>query len=227
MELHERLTTTRPATVHGAREPFAELKTRVHLTVIGDLGPQLFNVTMDPVALRERVTVDIRRHLSAETTLSRDDRERLSKEIADDILGYGPLERLLAHDSISEMMVKGPGNIWIERHGRLFETTVRFNDESHLRGIINKMVAQVGRRVDESSPMVDARLPDGSRVNVIIPPLSLSGPLVTIRKFSKKRLTLDDMVNLGTISAESIEFLRFCVKAQLNMLIAGGTGSGK
>ena len=97
-------------------------------------------------------------------------------------------------------MVNGPGDIWIERQGRLYETTVRFNDDSHLRRIINKMVAQVGRRVDESSPMVDARLPDGSRVNVIIPPLSLSGPLVTIRKFSKKRLTLDDMVNLGTIS---------------------------
>jgi pilus assembly protein CpaF len=227
MELHERLTTTRPATVHGAREPFAELKTRVHLTVIGDLGPQLFNVTMDPVALRERVTVDIRRHLSAETTLSRDDRERLSKEIADDILGYGPLERLLNDDSISEIMVNGPGDIWIERQGRLFETTVRFNDESHLRRIINKMVAQVGRRVDESSPMVDARLPDGSRVNVIIPPLSLSGPLVTIRKFAKKRLTLDDMVNLGTVSGESVAFLQACVRAELNILISGGTGTGK
>ena len=205
MELHERLTTSRPTSMQGAREPFAELKTRVHLTVIGDLGPQLFNVTMDPAALRERVMVDIRRHLAGETTLSRDDRERLSKEIADDILGYGPLERLLNDDSISEIMVNGPGDIWIERQGRLFETTVRFNDESHLRRIINKMVAQVGRRVDESSPMVDARLPDGSRVNVIIPPLSLSGPLVTIRKFAKKRLTLDDMVNLGTVSAESVD----------------------
>src|SRR5262245_45066223 len=123
MELHERLTTTRPATMPGAREPFAELKTRIHLTVIGELGPQLFNVTMDPVALRERVAVDIRRHLTAETTLSRDDRERLSKEIADDILGYGPLERMLNDDSISEIMVNGPGDIWIERQGRLFETT--------------------------------------------------------------------------------------------------------
>jgi len=227
MELHERLTTTRPAVQTGTGEPFAELKTQVHLAVIGDLGPQLFNVTMDPAALRERVIVDIRRHLSAETTLSRDDRDRLSKEIADDILGYGPLERLLADDSISEIMVNGPAEIWIERQGRLYETTVRFNDESHLRRIINKMVAQVGRRVDESSPMVDARLPDGSRVNVIIPPLSLSGPLITIRKFSKKRLTLDDMVNLGTISSESIEFLRLCVEAELNILISGGTGTGK
>ena len=227
MELHERLTTTRTNAPQGAREPFAELKTQVHLAVIGDLGPQLFNVTMDPAALRERVVVDIRRHLAGETTLSRDDREHLSKEIADDILGYGPLERLLADDSITEIMVNGPGDIWIERQGRLYETTVRFNDESHLRRIINKMVAQVGRRVDESSPMVDARLPDGSRVNVIIPPLSLSGPLVTIRKFSKKRLTLDDMVNLNAISQEAVEFVRMCVRAELNILISGGTGTGK
>jgi pilus assembly protein CpaF len=226
MELHERLTTTRPTT-HGAREPFAELKTRVHLTVIGELGPQLYNVSMDPAALRERVVVDIRRHLAGETTLSRDDRERISKEIADDILGYGPLERLLADDSISEIMVNGPGDIWIERQGRLFETTVRFKDDSHLRRIINKMVAQVGRRVDESSPMVDARLPDGSRVNVIIPPLSLSGPLVTIRKFSKKRLTLEDMINLGTVSADAVAFLRASIPAELNILISGGTGTGK
>ncbi len=229
MELHERLTTaqrTVPA-APGSREPFAELKTRVHLAVIGELGPQLFNVTMDPVALRERVLVDIRRHLSAETTLSRDDRDRLSKEIADDILGYGPLERLLTDESISEIMVNGPGEIWIERQGRLYETTVRFNDDSHLRRIINKMVAQVGRRVDESSPMVDARLPDGSRVNVIIPPLSLSGPLVTIRKFAKRRLTLDDMIASGTLSQESADFLRAGIKAELNLLISGGTGTGK
>src|SRR5580765_8199445 len=224
MELHERLTTTRPAVPAGTGEPFAELKTQVHLAVIGELGPQLYNVSMDPAALRERVVVDIRRHLAGETTLSRDDRERISKEIADDILGYGPLERLLNDDSISEIMVNGPGDIWIERQGRLFETTVRFNDDSHLRRIINKMVAQVGRRVDESSPMVDARLPDGSRVNVIIPPLSLSGPLVTIRKFAKKRLTLDDMINLGTVSADAVAFLRASIPAELNILISGGTG---
>src|SRR3954453_8555239 len=227
MELHERLTTTRPTAAQGTREPFAELKTQVHLAVIGDLGPQLFNVTMDPTALRERVLVDIRRHLAIETTLSRDDRDRLSKEIADDILGYGPLERLLADDSISEIMVNGPGEIWIERQGRLYETTVRFNDDSHLRRIINKIVAQVGRSIDEASPMVDARLPDVSRVNAIIPPLSLSGPLVTIRKFTQNRLALSDFVQLGTLTPDAIEFLNRCIQAQLNILVSGGTGSGK
>jgi pilus assembly protein CpaF len=229
MELHERLTTARQTVGPGsqAREPFAELKTRIHLEVIGDLGPQLFNVTMDPIALRERVITDIKRQLGQEQGLSRDDRDRLTAEIADDILGYGPLERLLADDTITEVMVNGPNEIWIERQGRLYETTVRFNDDSHLRRIINKMVAQVGRRIDESSPMVDARLPDGSRVNAIIPPLSLSGPLVTIRKFSRRRLTADDMIRLGTLNAETVEFLQRCIRAQLNILISGGTGSGK
>src|SRR3954452_5686520 len=208
MELHERLTTTRSAApASHAREPFADLKTQLHLAVIGDLGPQLFNVHMDPTALRERVTADIRRHLSQETGLSRDDRDRITSELADDILGHGPLERLLADDSVTEIMVNGPSEIWIERQGRLYPTTVRFNDDSHLRRIINKIVAQVGRRVDESSPMVDARLPDGSRVNVIIPPLSLTGPVVTIRKFARNRLTMNDMIQLGTLTTESVEFL--------------------
>jgi pilus assembly protein CpaF len=227
MELHERLTTARPAPPPGRDDPFAEIKNRVHMAVIGDLGPQLFNVSMDPLALRERVLADIRRHLSEEQGISRDDRDRLASAIADDALGHGPLERLLADDSISEIMVNGPYDIWIERHGRLFDTNVRFDDESHMRRIINKIVAEVGRRVDESSPMVDARLPDGSRVNIIIPPLSLSGPLITIRKFSKKRLTLDELIKIGTLSEESVDYLQRCVHAELNILISGGTGSGK
>ncbi len=227
MELHERLSTAPPVAASFGQDPFSELKNEIHLAVIGDLGPQLFNVNMDPNALRDRVTTDIRARLAQETRLSRDDRERLTSEIADDILGHGPLERLLADDSITEIMVNGPFDVWVERQGRLFETTVRFTDESHLRRIINKMVAQIGRRIDESSPMVDARLPDGSRVNALIPPLSLGGPLVTIRKFSKRRLDLNDLVRLGTLNAETIEFLQRCILAKLNILISGGTGSGK
>ena len=230
MEIHERLVTNK----QGSRRPsaadegaFAELKNSIHMLVIGELGPQLTGQTIGPVGMRDRVLPDIRRHLSSETGMSRDDRERLTAEIADDILGYGPLERLLADDSITEMMVNGQSEIWIERQGRLYETTVRFNDDSHLRRIINRMVAQIGRRIDESSPMVDARLPDGSRVNAIIAPLSLSGPILTIRKFAKKRLGLQDMVNLGSLIEESMDFLRRCIQAQLNVLISGGTGSGK
>src|SRR5438309_4772127 len=198
MELHERLNTSKPLT--GAQDPFAEVKGRVHFTVIGDLGPQLYNVSMDPEALRERVLADVRDQLAQETGISRDDRQRIAIEITDDILGHGPLERLLADESVTEIMVNGPHEIWIERAGRLYETPVRFSDEFHLRRIINKMVAQVGRRIDEGSPMVDARLPDGSRVNAIIPPLSLSGPLVPTRKFGRRRLNLDDMNKMGSIS---------------------------
>ena len=124
-------------------------------------------------------------------------------------------------------MCNGPDDVWIERGGKLYETTVRFTDESHLRRIINKIVSQIGRRIDESSPMVDARLPDGSRVNAIIAPLSLSGPLLTIRKFSRRRLSMEDMINIGSLSEQSVEFLSRCIEAQCNMLISGGTGSGK
>ncbi len=226
MELHERLSTVRRETQTRV-EPFAELKNAVHLQVIGALGPQLFNVSLDTEEMRDRVTSEIKMRLAQETGLSREDRERLTAEIADDIVGYGPLERLLDDDSITEIMVNGPNDVWIERQGRLYETTVRFNDESHLRRIINRIVAQVGRRIDESSPLVDARLLDGSRVNAIIPPLSLSGPLLTVRKFHRRRLTLDDMINLGTLSEEAVEFLRLCILAELNILISGGTGTGK
>jgi pilus assembly protein CpaF len=228
VDLHERLTTARAATaLPGRDDPFAELKNRVHLAVIGVLGPRLFNAGLDPAGLREQVLADTRRHLAQEPGLSRDDRDRLAAEITDDALGHGPLERLLADESVTEIMVNGPYDIWIERQGRLYETNVRFDDESHLRRIINKIVAEVGRRVDESSPMVDARLPDGSRVNIIIPPLSLSGALITIRKFTQNKLQLDDLIRNGTISSEAVDFLERCVQAELNILISGGTGSGK
>jgi pilus assembly protein CpaF len=227
MELHERLSTARPVLATSGRDPFAEVKNRIHFAVIGELGPQLFNTTIEPFALRDRVTSEIETRLSNEPGISRDDRDRLVSEIADDILGHGPIERLLLDDSVSEVMVNGPLEVWVERQGRLYETNVQFNDESHLRRIINKMVAQVGRRIDESSPMVDARLPDGSRVNAVIPPLSLSGPLVTIRKFSNKRLDLTEMIRLGTLSSPTVDFLQRSVLAQLNILISGGTGSGK
>ena len=177
--------------------------------------------------LRAKVTAEVVNRLGKEPGISHEDRERLAGELTADILGHGPLERLLADDTVTEIMVNGPYDVWIERDGHLHKTTVRFTDESHLRRIINKMVAEVGRRIDESSPMVDARLPDGSRINAVIPPLSLSGPLLTIRKFGKHRLDLDDLVRMGTLTPETADFLASCVQARLNILISGGTGSGK
>jgi len=231
MELHERIASsptgaTVVASNGNGNDPFAELKNRIHLALVSELGPRLFDVE-DSGAIRSRVESEIDDQLDHETGLSREDRRRLGAEIADDIFGYGPLERLLSDPTISEIMVNGPKDIWIERTGRLSQTTLTFTDASHLRRIITKMVGQIGRRIDESSPLVDARLPDGSRVNAIIPPLSLSGPLLTIRKFAQNRFGMSELIELGTLSSEAAEFLQNCIKAQLNVLISGGTGSGK
>jgi pilus assembly protein CpaF len=226
MELHERLRA--PGTGDDAStDPFALIKNRVHQYVITELGPQLYQQDIDAAALRTRVLAVIRQELATEQGLSREDRAQLADDICDDTLGHGPLEKLLGDPTVTEIMVNGPSEVWIERDGRLELTALRFTDDSHLRRIINKIVAQVGRRIDEASPMVDARLPDGSRVNAIIPPLSLTGPLVTIRKFTQNRLALSDFVRLGTLTPDAIEFLNRCIAAQLNFLVSGGTGSGK
>ena len=227
MELHERISPGQSVASNTKLDPFAEVKNRIHLGVIEDLGRQIFNDEVDRSVLKSKVTSEITTRLAQESGIAREDRMVIAEDIADDILGHGPLERLLADDTVTEIMVNGPADIWIERKGKLIPTSVRFADESHLRRIINKMVAEVGRRIDESVPMVDARLPDGSRVNAVIPPLSLSGPLVTIRKFSKDRWDLEDLVRKDSLSLETADFLRRCVEAELNILVSGGTGTGK
>src|SRR3954451_5755185 len=204
MEVDERIAKeARPAT-HAGHDPLSELNTGVHLALISEVGPWLYAVGADPHVVRQRVEPILREKLAAEQGLSRDDRDRLLAELADDVLGYGPLERLLMDDSVSEVMVNGPHAIWVERNGRLYETSQHFTDDSHLRRIINKIVSQVGRRIDESQPMVDARLPDGSRVNAIIAPLSLSGPLLTIRKFHQHRFSLEELIKIGTMSEQAV-----------------------
>jgi pilus assembly protein CpaF len=227
MELHERLSSPVLAHADSFAEPFSEIKNRVHIELIEALGRQLFNAEIDPSTLQARVHTELRERLDREPGFSRQDRDRIVAELADDILGHGPLERLLEDDTVSEIMVNGPHSIWVERAGRLHKTPVRFTDESHLRRIISKMVAQVGRRIDEASPMVDARLPDGSRINATIPPLSLTGPLLTIRKFSKLRLDMDELISRGSLNSEVGDLLQRCVLSRLNILISGGTGSGK
>ena len=208
-------------------DPYAELKTRVHHACIAKLGPELY--TAETTAdLTERVLRAVTEQLALDRTpLTRDERRQLVREIADDILGYGPLEPLLRDDSITEVMVNNADMIYIERAGKIEKATTAFVDDAHLLRIIDKIVSQVGRRVDESSPMVDARLPDGSRVNAIIPPLSLRGPVLTIRKFSRDPYTMDDLINFGSLTAKSAHFLAACVQGKLNMLISGGTGTGK
>ncbi len=161
------------------------------------------------------------------TPLTREERRQLVREITDDILGYGPLEPFLRDDSVTEVMVNAFDRIYVERHGKLEKTPAAFVDNAHLMRIIDKIVSQVGRRVDESSPMVDARLPDGSRVNAIIPPLALRGPTVTIRKFSRDPYTMSDLIGFGTITGKAAQFISACVRGKLNLLISGGTGTGK
>src|SRR5437763_8347643 len=228
MELHERLAQagSEPALLDGNIDPFAEVKNKIHLAIVSELGPRLFEANDSSLA-RARVEEEIRSQLKLESGLSREDRDHIASEISDDIFGYGPLERLLPDQTISEIMVNGPHEIWIERRGLLSRIPLKFSDESHLRRIITKMVGQVGRRIDESSPMVEARLPDGSRIHAIIPPLSLTGPLLTIRKFPHNRYDLDELIDIGTLSPEAAVLLSAGVKADLNMLISGGTGTGK
>jgi pilus assembly protein CpaF len=209
-------------------DPYAELRTRIHHACIGKLGAELFSRDRS-LAEQERVVVaTVAEQLAADTMpLSREERTRLEREIADDLLGYGPLQPLLDDDSVTEIMVNGPAHVYVERLGRIERANVVFAGENHLMRIIDKIVSEVGRRIDEASPMVDARLPDGSRVNAIIPPLALCGPTLTIRKFSRRPYGLEDLIRFGTLTEQSAEFLAACVAGKLNILVAGGTGTGK
>jgi pilus assembly protein CpaF len=222
----EPLAAAAPSERVGA-DPYAELKTRVHHACIAKLGPELFTAesTGD---LTERVLRAVTEQLALDRTpLTRDERRQLVREITDDILGYGPLEPFLRDDSVTEIMVNGGERIYIERAGKIELSDSTFVDDAHLLRIIDKIVSQVGRRVDEASPMVDARLPDGSRVNAIIPPLALRGPTLTIRKFSRDPYTMDDLINFGSLTPKSAHFLAACVQGKLNVLVSGGTGTGK
>ncbi|MDQ3859513.1 MAG: CpaF family protein [Actinomycetota bacterium] len=215
----------RPET--GNADPYAELKTRIHHACIAKLGPQLFGAEANG-DLTEQVMRTVTEQLALDRTpLTRDERRRITREIADDILGYGPLEPFLHDDGVTEVMVNNYDRIYVERSGKLERTKAAFADNAHLLRIIDKIVSQVGRRIDESSPMVDARLPDGSRVNAIIPPLALRGPTLTIRKFSRDPYTMDDLIEFGSITPRAAHFLAACVRGKLNVLISGGTGTGK
>ena len=208
-------------------DPYAELKTKIHHECIAKLGAELFKRDANE-DLHERVLRTVTEQLALDgTPLTRDERRQLTREITDDILGYGPLDPLLRDDTVTEVMVNAFDRVYVERAGKIERTPVSFVDNAHLLRIIDKIVSQVGRRIDEASPMVDARLPDGSRVNAIIPPLALRGPTLTIRKFSRDPYTMNDLISFGTISAESAQFLAACVRGKLNILISGGTGTGK
>ena len=213
-------------------DPYRELKMTIHKQVIEELDADLLRDEGKEEIDSERITdtienlVDIMLDKEA-GYIPRADKTKIIQEIIDEVIGLGPITPLLNDTTVSEIMVNGPNHVYIERGGKLVLTDVYFRDNEHILHIIEKIVAPLGRRIDESSPMVDARLPDGSRVNAIIPPLALNGPTLTIRKFSKDPLKIEDLIRFGSLTPEMAKFLGACVKSRLNIVVSGGTGSGK
>ncbi len=205
---------------------YFDLKTRVQNKLLSELDPSMDITKTDEV---RRTIQDLFEQILAEENivLSRPERARLFEQISAELLGFGPLQPLLEDDTITEIMVNGAKNIYIERKGKVHRVPVTFENNDHVMRIIDRIVAPLGRRIDESSPYVDARLPDGSRVNAVIPPISLVGPVLTIRKFSRNPITVEQLIQFGSVTQEAMQFLKACVEARLNIVISGGTGSGK
>ena len=202
---------------------FAEVKTKIHAAIIEKLtGSSSAEITDEGMRNLIKEYVD-----KPEYEIPRIERGLIADELFDDIMGYGPIQPLVDSDLYTEIMVNGPYQVYIENKGILKLTDIQFRDEAHLRQVIDRIVTKVGRHVDEASPMVDARLPDGSRVNVIIPPVSLVGPVLTIRKFSKRPITAQNLINWGSASGQMLAFLEAAVQGKLNIIVSGGTGSGK
>jgi pilus assembly protein CpaF len=217
---------TPPAQRREEDNSVIELRQRVQQRLINELDPKL---DLSNVArVRQQVEEIFNTILDSENiVLSRSERARLFESIAADILGFGPLQELLNDPEISEIMVNGPKKVYVEKRGKIQLSDVTFVDEQHVLRVIDRIVAPLGRRIDESSPMVDARLPDGSRVNAVIRPIALCGPTISIRKFRKEGITIDDLIRFGSLTSEMAEFLSACVRASLNIVVSGGTGSGK
>ena len=205
-------------------DPFQSLKSKIHKRVVDELGA----AEISQRQLEEAVTRIADYTMDEEPIpVPRFERGRIISEVVDEVLGFGPIQPLLKDESVTEVMVNGPNQVYVERKGKLILTDVRFRDDAHVMHVIEKIVSPLGRRIDESSPMVDARLPDGSRVNAVIPPLALKGPTITIRKFAKDPFTVHDLVGFGTFTQEMADFLLACVEGKLNVVVSGGTGSGK
>jgi pilus assembly protein CpaF len=211
-----------------ARDPFSAVKASVHQALLDSLGPKLYDPRLEQSELEQRVRQTLQGVLEVEEApLSSSDRARVAQEVADEILGHGPLEPLLRDPNVTEIMVNGADNIYVERAGRIHPVDTSFSSDVHLRRTIDKIVGRVGRRIDEASPMVDARLPDGSRVNAVVAPIALDGSMLTIRKFAADPFGADDLISFGTMTRAVRDLLDACVRGRLNILISGGTGSGK
>jgi pilus assembly protein CpaF len=216
------------AGVNQRTQALEELRQKMHQFVISELGPILYDQRVSEADLRKQVEEQLHKALAQERlALTSQERQAVVQSVFDDVLGYGPIDVLLRDPAINEVMVNGPENIYVERNGKIVQTDVRFVDEGHVRRIIDKIVSQIGRRVDEATPMVDARLPDGSRVNVIVHPLAIGGPFMTIRRFAADPYQVHDLVTFGTITEQVANFIDACVRGRLNIVVSGGTGTGK
>jgi len=221
----KRVSMPAAATAAQTKDNLVDIKSRVQTKLLSELDPSMDTRSPEVRATIEELFSTILNEESI--VLSRNEKARLFDQIIAEILGFGPLESLLADDTVTEIMVNGPLNVYVEQKGRLTRSNVTFENDEHVLRVLDRIVAPLGRRIDESSPTVDARLPDGSRVNAVIRPIALCGPTITIRKFSKKPLTIEDLIRFGSMTSEMAEFLRACVIARMNVVVSGGTGSGK
>lgn len=209
-------------------DPYLELKTKIQNKVIEELDIDFKEISEENEELKQKINSILTKYIEEESlNMTNIQRKKIKEELLDEIIGFGPITPFLKDSSVTEIMVNGPSKIYVERHGKLQITDSKFKNDDHVMHVIKKIVSPLGRRIDESSPMVDARLPNGSRVNAIIPPLSIDGPSITIRKFSDDPFTVDDLINFGTMTSKMAEFLKYCVQGRLNVVVSGGTGSGK
>jgi len=215
-------------TAEKEKDPYVELKMKIQAQVIQDLDIDFNEITEQNEELKQDLRIIISKNIEKESlNITPPQKKRILDELLDEIIGFGPITSLLQDNSVTEIMVNGPDQVYIEVKGKLVITNVHFKDDNHVMHVIKKIVSTIGRRIDESSPMVDARLPNGSRVNAIIPPLAIDGPSITIRKFAEDPFGIEDLVRFGTLNSKMAEFLKACVEGRMNIVVSGGTGSGK
>jgi pilus assembly protein CpaF len=209
-------------------DPYFDLKIKIQNKVIEELDIDFNEISDQNEELKQKINVIITKHIEEESlNMTSNEKKKIKEELLNEIIGFGPITGLLEDDSVTEIMVNGPDHVYIERKGKLVLTDAKFKNDNHVLHVIKKIVSPLGRRIDEGSPMVDARLPDGSRVNAIIPPLAIDGPSITIRKFSEDPFKVEDLISFGTMTSKMAELLRYCVEGRLNIVVSGGTGSGK
>ena len=209
-------------------DPYYELKMRIQNRVIEELDIDFNEISEHNEELNQKIDYIVSKHIEKESlNMTNNQKKKIKEELLDEIIGFGPITGLLSDNNITEIMVNGPDHVYIEKNGKLILTDAKFKNDNHVLHVIKKIVAPIGRRIDESSPMVDARLPNGSRVNAIIPPLSIDGPSITIRKFAEDPFKVEDLIRFGTLTSKMGELIKYCVEGKLNIVVSGGTGSGK